>query len=101
MIIMIPIPIIENRHNKTGMNIQRVLTPTPRCCVERECVDSVTGRWSGVGIMGFLSQCHIKTSAEKEAVMSVYLDAIISPGICSASPPVTHSYTTTKKPVSP
>ncbi len=33
-----------------------------RCCVERVCVDAVTGSWSGVEIMGFVYQCHIRAS---------------------------------------
>ncbi len=29
------------------------------CCVERVCVDAVTGRLSGVEIMVCIYQCHI------------------------------------------
>ncbi len=40
-------------------------------------------------------QCHIRASAERERVMSVYLDVMISPGVCTAVPPDTHSNTIT------
>ncbi len=61
-----------------------------RCCVERVCGDAVTG----VGITVCLFQCHIRASAGRE-VMSVGLDIMISPGVCAALPPDTHSYTIT------
>ncbi len=54
-------------------------------------MDAVTGSWSGVDV--FLYQCHIRASAGREWVMSVCLDIMISPGVCFALPPVTHSYT--------
>ncbi len=57
-------------------------------------MDAVTGSWSGVGLMSSY-QCHIRASAGKDRVKSVCLDIMISPGVCSALPPVTHSYTIT------
>ncbi len=57
-------------------------------------MDAVTGSWSGVEIM-CIYQCHIRASAGRDGVMSVCLDLMISPGVCSAVPPVTHSYTIT------
>ncbi len=56
-------------------------------------MDAVTGRLSGVVM--YLYQCHIRASAGRETVMSVCLEVMISPGVCSALPPVTHSYTIT------
>ncbi len=73
--------------------IQTDLMSGVRCCVERVCVDAVTGRSSGVVM--YLYQCHIRASAGRETVMSVCLEVMISPGVCSALPPVTHSYTIT------
>ncbi len=55
-------------------------------------MDAVTGSWSGADMC--LYQCHIRASAGRE-VMSVCLDIMISPGVCSALPPVTHSDTIT------
>ncbi len=55
-------------------------------------MDAVTGSWSGVEIKVCLCQCHIRASVGRE-VMSVGLDIMISPGVCSALPPVTHSGT--------
>ncbi len=57
-------------------------------------MDAVTGRLSGVEIM-CLYQCHIRASGGKEEVLSVCLDIMISPGVCTALPPVTHSDTIT------
>ncbi len=56
-------------------------------------MDAVTGSWSGVGEM-CVYQCHIRASAGRE-VMSVGLDIMISPGVWSVVPPVTHSDTIT------
>ncbi len=56
-------------------------------------MDAVTGSWSGVDIM-CLYQCHIRASGGRE-VLSVCLDIMISPGVCSALPPDTHSNTIT------
>ncbi len=74
--------------------IQTDLIVILSCCVERVCVDAVTGSWSGVEIMVCVYQCHIRASAERE-VKSVCLDVMISPGVWSALPPVTHSDTIT------
>ncbi len=65
-----------------------------RCCVERVCVDAVTGRLSGVEMV-WRYQCHIRASAGREEVKSVCLDVMISPGVWTALPPVTHSDTIT------
>ncbi len=54
-------------------------------------MDAVTGRLSGVEMC--LYQCHIRASAGKEEVLSVCLDIMISPGVCTALPPDTHSDT--------
>ncbi len=75
--------------------IQTDLIIIIRCCVERVCVDAVTGSWSGVEIMVCVYQCHIRASAGRDGVMSVCLDIMISPGVWSALPPVTHSDTIT------
>ncbi len=56
-------------------------------------MDAVTGSWSGVEIMVCIYQCHIRASGGKDGVMSVGLDVMISPGVCSALAPDTHSYT--------
>ncbi len=53
-------------------------------------MDAVTGSWSGVEIKVCVYQCHIRASAGRETVMSVCLDIMISPGVCTALPPVTH-----------
>ncbi len=53
-------------------------------------MDAVTGSWSGVEVC--LYQCHIRASAGRE-VLSVCLDLMISPGVCAALAPVTHSIT--------
>ncbi len=66
-----------------------------RCCVERVCGDAVTGRLSGVEMMMCIYQCHIRASSEREKVMSVGLDVMISPGVCTALAPVTHLDTIT------
>ncbi len=58
-------------------------------------MDAVTGRLSGVEIMVCVYQCHIRASAGREKVMSVGLDLMISPGVCTALPPDTHSDTIT------
>ncbi len=42
-----------------------------RCCVERVWVDAVTGSWSGVE-KKCLYQCHIRASAGRDWVMSVF-----------------------------
>ncbi|KAK6309289.1 hypothetical protein J4Q44_G00207520, partial [Coregonus suidteri] len=61
-----------------------------RFCVERVCLDAVTGRWSGVGRM-FIQQSHIKTSAEQGQMVD--LDTITSPGVYSTIVVVIGSYT--------
>ncbi len=61
-------------------------------------MDAVTGSWSGVEVC--LYQCHIRASAGRDRVMSVCLDLMISPGVCSALAPVTHSDTITKRLIS-
>ncbi len=58
-------------------------------------MDAVTGRLSGVLVKVWIYQCHIRASAGRETVMRVCLDVMISPGICSVLPPVTHSGTIT------
>ncbi len=58
-------------------------------------MDAVTGSWSGVEIMVCLYQCHIRASGGRETVLSVCLDLMISPGVCAALPPDTHSDTIT------
>ncbi len=58
-------------------------------------MDAVTGRLSGVEMMVCIYQCHIRASAGRDEVLSVGLDIMISPGVCSALPPVTHSDTIT------
>ncbi len=62
-------------------------------------MDAVTGRLSGVEMM-CIYQCHIRASAGKDEVLSVCLDIMISPGVCSALPPVTHSGTITYRLIS-
>ncbi len=59
-------------------------------------MDAVTGSWSGVG-KKFLYQCHIRASAGRDRVMSVCLDIMISPGVCTALPPDTYSDTIKKR----
>ncbi len=44
-------------------------------------MDAVTGRLSGVEIKMCLYQCRIRASTEREKVMSVGLDVMISPGV--------------------
>ncbi len=68
-----------------------------RCCVERVCVDAVTGSCSGVLVKMVLCvyQCHIRASAGRDEGKSVCLDIMISPGVCAALPPDTHSGTIT------
>ncbi len=56
-------------------------------------MDAVTGSWSGVEIKVCVYQCHIRASAGRDRVMSVGLEIMISPGVCTALPPVTHSDT--------
>ncbi len=56
-------------------------------------MDAVTGSWSGVEVC--LYQCHIRASAGRETVMSVCLELMISPGVCVALAPDTHSDTIT------
>ncbi|XP_050960528.1 uncharacterized protein LOC127161824 [Labeo rohita] len=73
--------------------IQTDLMCMSRCCVERVCVDAVTGRLSGVGMC--IYQCHIRASAGRDKELSVSLDVMISPGVCSALATVTHSDTIT------
>ncbi len=63
-------------------------------------MDAVTGRLSGVEIMVCVYQCHIRASAGRDGVMSVCLDLMISPGVCSALPPDTHSHTITYRLIS-
>ncbi len=56
-------------------------------------MDAVTGSWSGVEIMVWIYQCHIRASGGRDGVMSVCLEIMISPGVCPALPPVTYSDT--------
>ncbi len=58
-------------------------------------MDAVTGSWSGVGLMVWIYQCHIRASAGRDGVMIVCLDIMISPGVCTALPSDTHSGTIT------
>ncbi len=59
-------------------------------------MDAVTGSLSGVDLyMVLVFQCHIRASAGRDLVMSVSLDLMISPGVCPALPPVSHSGTIT------
>ncbi len=51
---------------------------------QNTCVDAVTGRWSGAGLVVWEYQCHIKPSAGRDGVMKVNVDVTISPGDCSA-----------------
>ncbi len=62
-------------------------------------MDAVTGSCSGVELVCSY-QCHIRASAERDGVMSVCLDIMISPGVCSAVPPDTYSDTITYRLVS-
>ncbi len=55
-------------------------------------MDVVTGRLSGVEIEVCIYRSHIRASAGRE-VVSVCLDIMISPGVCTALPPDTHSDT--------
>ncbi len=57
-------------------------------------MDAVTGRLSGVGEK-CVYQCHIRASPGRDGVMSIGLDLMISPGVCSALLTVTHSNTIT------
>ncbi len=57
-------------------------------------MDAVTGRLSGVEIM-CVHRCHIRASAERDGGMSVCLDIMISPGVCTTLTPVTHLNTIT------
>ncbi len=57
--------------------------------------DAATGSSSGVVMMVWIYQCHIRASAGKEADMSVFLDVMISPGVWTALPYFTHSGTIT------
>ncbi len=74
--------------------IQTDLIIIIRCCVERVCVDAVTGSCSGAGLV-CVYQCHIRASAGRDRVKSVCLEVMISPGVWTALPPVTHSGTIT------
>ncbi len=58
-------------------------------------MNAVTGSWSGVEVKVCLYQCHIRASVGRDGVMSVCLDIMISPGVFTALPPVTHSDTIT------
>ncbi len=53
-------------------------------------MDAVTGSCSGVEIEVCSYQCHIRASTGRDGMMSVCLDIMISPGVCSALPPVSH-----------
>ncbi len=55
-------------------------------------MDTVTGSLSGVGVV-CIYQCRIRASAGRDLVMSVCLDLMLSPGDCTALPPVSHSGT--------
>ncbi len=61
-------------------------------------MDAVTGSWSGVDVC--LYQCHIRASGGRDEVLSVCLDLMISPGVCSALAPDTHSDTITYRLIS-
>ncbi len=58
-------------------------------------MDAVTGSWSGVlvNLVMCIYQCHIRASAGRDQVLSAGLDIMISPGVCAAFLPDTHSYT--------
>ncbi len=56
-------------------------------------MDAVTGKLSGVEMMVWRYQCHIRASGGRDRFMSVGLDLMISPGVCSALPQDTHSDT--------
>ncbi len=53
-------------------------------------MDAVTGSKCGVEIEVCSYQCHIRASTGRDGMMSVCLDIMISPGVCSALPPDTH-----------
>ncbi len=57
-------------------------------------MDAVTGSKCGLE-KKCLYQCHIRASAGRDGMMSVGLDVMISPGVCSALPLDTHSGTIT------
>ncbi len=63
-------------------------------------MDAVTGSWSGVEIEVWLYHCHIRASVGRDGVMSVCLDSVISPGVCSAFPLDSHSGTITYRLIS-
>ncbi len=84
--------LVRNSHM---LIIQTDLKVFLRCCVERECVDAVTGRWSGV--VGWVYQCHIRASAGRDGERSVSLGVMISPGVCTALTPAAHSGTITNR----
>ncbi len=59
--------------------------------MQKVCVDAVTGRWRVTAM--WVYQCRINTSAARERIQSACLDIMISPGVCSAPLPDTHSGT--------
>ncbi len=58
-------------------------------------MDAVTGSWSGVdvNIVVCLYQCHIRAPGGRDGFLNVCSDIMISPGVCTAIPPNTHSDT--------
>ncbi len=66
---------IERLFTLTQINriliIQTDLIIGVRCCVERVCLDAVTGSCSGVETEVYVYQCHIRASAGRDQVMSV------------------------------
>ncbi|XP_073804235.1 uncharacterized protein isoform X2 [Danio rerio] len=62
---------------------------------ERVCVDAVTGRLTAMEMLVCVYQCHIRASGGREMVLSVCLDVMLSPGVCSAFPPVSQLVTIT------
>ncbi len=61
----------------------------------RVYVDPVTGRWSGMGLMMWVYQCHTRASEGRDKVMSVNLDITLNPGAWTAL--VTYSVTITNR----
>ncbi len=56
-------------------------------------MDAVTGSCSGVDmIVVCVYQCHIRPLVGIDRVLSVCLDSMISPGVCSALLPDTQSF---------
>lgn len=66
-----------------------------RYCVQRVCLDAVTGRLSGVA-EECVYPCHTKPLAEKDGEMNVFLDVMISLGVCTVLTPDVYSGTITR-----